>query len=140
MQFFYLRKNWEKKLPQKNHQFCKSLYFILFLKSYKCYYNQHFFLFFLYFKKFVRCVGWLPSTRGLGQIWLQLREENKKVWELCNILATYYNLLLLKMEMLIFNFPPNMAKLDLVFFLPKKLLNLCHLHLFCRRDARICQK
>jgi hypothetical protein len=118
--FFYLRKNWEKKLPQKNHQFCKSLYF-MFKKSYKSYYNQRFFLFFsCFFSEFVRYVGWLPSTRGLGQIWLQLREESRKVWELCDILATYYNLLFLKMAILISIFLLVWRNWTFCFFLSQK--------------------
>jgi hypothetical protein len=108
MKFCYFAKKiiWEKigkkKLPPKKKPlFLQITLFFYFFKVTRVIITNVFFFFFsCFFSEFVRHVGWLPSTRGLGQIWLQLREESRKVWELCDIMATYYNLLFLKMAIL----------------------------------------
>jgi hypothetical protein len=38
-------------------------------------------------------LGWASSTRGIIQIWLQVREESLKIEDPCCILVTCWNLL-----------------------------------------------
>jgi hypothetical protein len=49
--------------------------------------------FFFLYSKFVRLVGWGSCTRKQHQIWIQVKEENRKVQESLDMLMTCYNLL-----------------------------------------------
>jgi len=54
-----------------------------------CLQSKHWF----FFSKFGRWVGWHSSTRGLGQIWLHIRSDSRKVLFSCYSVATCYKLL-----------------------------------------------